>query len=216
MLSGGLRLFQYPNKKKYAQQVKKDENIQKKAPQSNTKKATYDNRGMSFEEDINITNQYYVAQNISVIHKKPTPVQIVKVEYPQRSKAVIKEAYFQQPSTTDYNGVYRSKYIDFEAKETKNKTSFPLQNIHEHQVKHMQSVVQHGGIAFFLIRFATHQENYLLPLEVFLPKWSEYQKGGKKSIPYQFFVENAHLIPVGFHPRIDYLKIIDKLYLVER
>lgn len=51
---------------------------------------------------------------------------------------MINEAYFRTPSTTDYNGVYQGYYIDFEAKETKNKTSFPLNNIHDHQVEHMK------------------------------------------------------------------------------
>src|SRR5690554_4974857 len=98
----------------------------------------YSNRGMTLEEDINETNQYYLISNQAVIHKKPTPVQIVKVDYPRRSAAVIREAYFKQPSTTDYNGVYNGKYVDFEAKETSNKTSFPLSNIHEHQIQHMK------------------------------------------------------------------------------
>ena len=62
----------------------------------------------------------------------------MNVHYPKRSKAVINEAYFRTPSTTDYNGVYNGYYIDFEAKETKNKTSFPLNNIHSHQVEHMK------------------------------------------------------------------------------
>src|SRR5690625_2670597 len=103
----------------------------------------YGNRGMTLEEDINTTNQYYLEANKAVIHKKPTPVQVVRVNYPKRSAAVITEAYFKQASTTDYNGVYRQKYIDFEAKETRNKTLFPLANIHDHQIKHMKSVVLH-------------------------------------------------------------------------
>ncbi len=74
---------------------------------------------MTLEEDINETNEYYLNQEIAVIHKKPTPVQIVQVDYPKRSAAVIKEAYFKQASTTDYNGLFRGFYIDFEAKETK-------------------------------------------------------------------------------------------------
>ena len=90
------------------------------------KKWTYGKRGMTLEEDLNETNQYYLDQGIAVIHKKPTPIQIVNVDYPKRSAAVIKEAYFKQASTTDFNGVYKGRYIDFEAKETKQTTSFPL------------------------------------------------------------------------------------------
>src|SRR5690625_5778778 len=110
----------------------------------------YSNRGMTLEENINLTNQFYLDNNQAIIHKKPTPVQIVRVNYPKRSAAVITEGYFKQPSTTDYNGIYRNKYIDFEAKETKNKTSFPLANIHDHQIEHMHSVVNHGGICFLM------------------------------------------------------------------
>lgn len=86
----------------------------------------FSNRGMTLEDEINKSNQYYLREGIAVIHKKPTPIQIVSVDYPKRSAARIKEAYFRRASTTDYNGVYHGKYIDFDAKETKNKTSFPL------------------------------------------------------------------------------------------
>ena len=34
------------------------------------------NRGMSLEEDINSTNRYYLANDIAVIHKKPTPINL--------------------------------------------------------------------------------------------------------------------------------------------
>ena len=78
----------------------------------------YDNRGMSLENDINMTNQYYVDNNIAFIYKKPTPIQITKVDYNGKGNATIKEAFFKNPSTTDYNGLYKGKYIDFEAKET--------------------------------------------------------------------------------------------------
>src|SRR5699024_5549086 len=89
-------------------------------------KLVFGNRGMTLESDINASNETYLVQNIAVIHKKPVPVQIVSVDYPKRSAARITEAYFGKASTTDYNGVYKGKYIDFEAKETKNKQSFPL------------------------------------------------------------------------------------------
>lgn len=99
--------------------------VRKKQLKRASQKTTFSNRGMRFEEAINQSNDYYLNHGIAVIHKKPTPVQIVKVDYPKRSAAVIKEAYFKDASTTDYNGVYQGHYLDFEAKETKNKTSFP-------------------------------------------------------------------------------------------
>ena len=69
-------------------------------------KFEFGNRGMDFEEAINQSNQYYLLNKQAVVHKKPTPVQIVKVDYPKRSAAVIM-IYFRQASTTDYNGVYQ-------------------------------------------------------------------------------------------------------------
>ena len=75
---------------------------------------------------INATNDYYLSQGLAVIHKKPTPIQIVQVDYPQRSRAKIVEAYFRQASTTDYSGVYNGYYIDFEVKETKQKRAIPM------------------------------------------------------------------------------------------
>src|SRR5699024_10239677 len=116
----------------------------------------YSNRGMTLEADINANNVNYFDIDNGIIDKKLTPVLIVKVNYPKRSAAVITEGYFKQASTTDYNGIYRNKYIDFEAKETKNKTSFLLANIHDHQIEHMHSVVNHGGICFLMIRLTVY------------------------------------------------------------
>ncbi|MFA1820744.1 Holliday junction resolvase RecU [Virgibacillus oceani] len=172
----------------------------------------YGNRGMTLEEDINTTNQYYLEANKAVIHKQPTPVQVVNVNYPKRSAAVITEAYFKQASTTDYNGVYKQKHIDFEAKETKNKTLFPLANIHDHQIEHMKSVVHHGGICFLIIRFRVYNETYYLPFEKLLLFWNDKLNGGKKSISYQQMKTEGYLIPFHYQARVDYLAIVDKLY----
>lgn len=170
------------------------------------------NRGITLEKELNETNEYYLVTNKAVIHKKPTPIQIVNVHYPKRSAAVITEGYFKQPSTTDYNGIYKQRYIDFEAKETKNKTTFPLANIQSHQIEHMKSVLQHGGICFFIIRFTIHEKTYLLPSEILLIYWKESLIDGRKSIPYDDIREKGYLIPFKYQPRIDYLPIVDKLY----
>lgn len=192
--------LRYPNGKKYTP---------KKTNRSSFRSVTYGNRGMTLEEDINESNKYYRNTNQAIIHKKPTPIQIVSVDYPKRSSAKITEAYFKQPSTTDYNGIFRGKYIDFEAKETKNKTSIPLNNFHTHQVEHMQAVHEHGGISFLIIRFSTLQCTYLYDVTHFVP-WFFQEK--RKSIPLHDIETNGHLIQESYAPRLDYLQIVEEVY----
>ncbi len=174
------------------------------------------NLGMDLEQMINDSNEYYLANDIAVIHKKPTPVQIVKVDYPMRSKAVITEAYYKTPSTTDYNGIYKGKYIDFEAKENHNKTAFPLKNIHPHQIEHLKKIVEHGGIGFLIVAWNLYNEYYLLPFDVCLKYWDDSNtEEGRKSIPYSVFKEKAFLIEESYLPRLKYLNVVDKVYLKE-
>ena len=125
----------------------------KKINRVKKQQVTYGSRGMSLEERLNNSNQYYHTHKLAVIHKKPTPIQVVHVDYPKRSAAKITEAYYRHASTTDYNGVYQGYYVDFEAKETRNKTSFPLSNLPEHQREHMLSCIEQGGVAFVIISF---------------------------------------------------------------
>lgn len=198
--------FNYPNGKRYFS------NHQLKPVKPKELKEAYGKRGMSLEEDLNETNQYYLNRGIAVIHKKPTPIQIVKVDYPKRSAAVIKEAYFKQASTTDYNGIYKGKYIDFEAKETKLTTSFPLKNFHEHQIDHMKSVLNHGGICFVILRFSTLEEVYFFEAKHLLFYWERMKNGGRKSITKDEITQSGLYIPLGFQPRLDYIKMIDQLY----
>lgn len=170
---------------------------------------SYSNRGMALESELNDSNTYYLVMDRAVIYKKPTPITINKVEYPSRIEAVIKEAYFRTPSTTDYNGLYKGRYIDFEAKETKSKSAFPLHNIHIHQLKHLENVIKHGGIAFILVRFTLLDQTYYLKAEDLL---SFVQEGTRKSVPLSYFMEKGYLIKNTYNPRIDYLKIVDILY----
>lgn len=179
-------------------------------PNKKKKPIDFANRGMSFEAEINQTNQYYLDRNIAVIHKKPTPVQIVKVDYPKRSAAVIKEAYFKEASTTDYNGIYNGRYIDFEAKETKNKTSFPLSNFHEHQIIHMENCLNQKGIVFVLLFFSSNKEYFLVPSQLVISYWKNQSQNGRKSIPLKEIKEHGYEIIPGYAPRIPYLQILDQ------
>lgn len=172
----------------------------------------YGNRGMTLEQDINVTNDYYLANDIAVIHKKPTPITVNKVDYPSRIDAVITEAHYRVPSTTDYNGIYKGFYIDFEAKETKNSTSFPLSNIHAHQIKHIESIIRHGGISFIIVSFTKINKLYLLDGKDLI---SFINNNDRKSIPVSYFCKNGILLEYKFQPRIDYLKAVDKLIEVK-
>ncbi len=179
-----------------------------------TKTTNYANLGMTLESDIEASNQYYLNHQIAVIHKKPTPIQVVNVSYPARNKAKIIEAYYKTPSTTDFNGVFEGKYIDFDAKETNSKTSMPLKNVHPHQIEHLRNVTEQHGIAFLIVHFKKYNEYFLLPFSVLNRYW-ENQKNkedGRKSIPYETFKQEAFLIPFSYQPRLDYLKIV-KTYL---
>lgn len=169
-------------------------------------KTNYANRGMILEDDINISNDYYKINDIAYIYKKPTPIKLVNVDY---KLGKIKEAYFKTPSTTDYNGIYKGKYIDFEAKETTSKTSFSLANIHDHQIKHLIDVKNHGAISFLIVRFTNLNKTYIL-LTKHLEEFIKNNK--RKSIPLSFFEEYGTIVKIKYSPRVDYLKEIDNIY----
>lgn len=61
------------------------------SPDAVSRPTIYGGRGMTLEEELNLSNQYYRSIDKAVVYKKPTPVQIVKVDYPRRSQAVIRE-----------------------------------------------------------------------------------------------------------------------------
>lgn len=181
-------------------------------PTIKSRVTTHGGRGMTLEQEINESNQYYLAHDIAVIHKKPTPIQIVKVDYPKRSAAVIREAYFRQASTTDYNGIYRGRYIDFDAKETKETTRFPLDNFHQHQVDHMRQCLNQGGICFGLIKFVSLDQLYLLKASDLISYWDQQNTAnGRKSIPMSVFQQRAISVKYQLNPLIAYLDAVDQL-----
>lgn len=163
------------------------------------------NRGMTLEKAINNSNQYYIDNNRALIYKKPTPIGIVDVTYTTKHK-IIDKAYFKCPSTLDYNGLYQGKYLEFEAKETKSKSAFPLSNIHPHQINHIRRVIEHQGYAFLIIKI--NLEHYLL----WGPDFINYLEAhDRKSLPYQFIKEQGHIIKEKYQPALDYLTVIDEI-----
>ena len=196
------KLFKYPNG-----ETKELKEFKLKKTK-NTSKA---NLGSEFENSINESNEYYLKKGVAAIYKKPTPIQVVKVDYPARSKAKITEAYYKTPSTTDYNGIYKEKYIDFEAKSCR-ELNFSFERLYEHQIKHLETVQNLGGIAFLIIEFSSINEVYILPSYLLLEKYLESLNGGRKSIPYDYIKDFGFLVKQGINPKLDYLQAVNKCY----
>lgn len=170
---------------------------------SNT--TSYSNRGLSLENRINLTLDEYKKENIALIYKKPTPIKIIN--YDEKTNYITK-AVFLKKSTTDYNGVFKRKYLDFEAKSTKSKTSFPLHNIEEHQISHLSLVDLHGGIAFFIVEFSLLNEIYLLPFSEFK---NFINQNNSSSIPLSYFKTNGYLIKQTLKYPVHFIENFEKI-----
>lgn len=167
------------------------------------------NRGMDLEKLINEANLYYLNNDIGIIYKKPTPITISKVEYSDNEKKLTK-GLFQQKSTLDYVGIYKGKYLDFDAKCTLNKSAFPLSNIHPHQLEHIKRIIKHGGISFLIIEF--NNEYYLFKGETLI---DFIRNNERKSIPLNYIEQNSKKIKLSLNPTLDYLKVVDEIYIKE-
>ena len=146
--------------------------------------ATWNSRGLrgsTLEEYINRTNERYTEQGLALIQKIPTPITPVRIDKEHRH---ITLAYFEQKSTVDYIGAVQGIPVCFDAKEC-NTDTFPLQNIHEHQVSFMEQFEKQDGVAFLIIYFSARNELYYMPFKELLKFWNRAQEGGRKSIRYE-------------------------------
>ena len=139
--------------------------------------ATWNSRGLrgsTLEELVNRTNEQYREKGLALIQKIPTPITPVKMDKDSRH---ITLAYFDQRSTVDYIGAVRGHpWSAFDAKECCAHT-FPLANIHPHQVAFMKDFEKQGGIAFFLIFFSSRDLFYYLPFRELLVFWQRIGRG---------------------------------------
>lgn len=171
------------------------------------KNLVYANRGMNLESKINEANKYYIDNDIAFIYKKPTPINIVSVD----KNKIITKAYFKEVSTLDYNGIYKGKYIEFDAKETKNKSSFPLNNISNHQLEYIKKILKHNAIVFLIINI--NDTNILFPGKELI---KFINLSNSKSIKYEYLVKNGYLIGNYKNIEVNYIKELDKLLEVNQ
>ena len=138
-------------------------------------------RGSTLEDFINRTNERYQQQGLALIQKIPTPITPVRMDKDHRQ---ITLAYFDQRSTVDYIGAVQGIPVCFDAKECSMDT-FPLHNIHEHQMNFMRDFEKQDGIAFLILYFSHRDEIYYMRYEEMLKFWKRGQNGGRKHFKYE-------------------------------
>lgn len=155
-------------------------------------------RGSTLEDLVNRTNERYLEKGLALIQKIPTPITPVRIDKEHRH---ITLAYFEQQSTVDYIGAVQGIPVCFDAKEC-NVETFPLQNIHRHQVEFMTNYEKQGGISFLLISFTSKNIIYYMRFSELLRFWKRAEKGGRKSFRYdeldeRFFIKisNGCFVP---------------------
>mgnify|MGYP002852319003 CR=1 FL=1 len=175
--------------------------------------ATWNSRGLrgsGLEDLINLTISVYRESGLALIQKIPTPIKPIKID---KDSKHITLAYFDQKSTVDYIGVAQGIPICFDAKECKTDT-FPLANVHEHQILFMKDFEKQGGIAFFIVYYTERDECYYLPLRDMLNFFERANEGGVKRFYYDeidktFLIKGSGSTPVHFLEQIN-LDIISR------
>lgn len=138
-------------------------------------------RGSALEEMINYTVEDLKQRGLALIQKIPTPITPIEIEKETRH---ITLAYFDKQSTVDYIGNVQGIPVCFDAKECQTDT-FPLANVHEHQISFMKTWEEQDGISFLLILFTDRNEAYYLPYRDLARFWKRMEDGGRKSFTYE-------------------------------
>lgn len=170
--------------------------------------ATWNSRGLrgsTLEDLINQTNEIYRSNQLALIQKVPTPITPINIDKNTRH---ITLAYFDQKSTVDYIGAIQGIPVCFDAKEC-NEETFPLANIHDHQMEFMKDFEAQDGIAFFLIYFKKREQYYYMTYREARSFFDRRDQGGRKSFridelnPDMFFHEKMPVL-------VPYLDMINK------
>lgn len=162
-------------------------------------------RGSTLEELINLTNSKYREKKLALIQKVPTPIKPIRIDQESRH---ITLAYFDQKSTVDYIGAVQGVPVCFDAKECATDT-FPLQNVHEHQVAFMEEFEGQDGVAFLILYFSARDLFYYLPFRKLKEFWERAQNGGRKSFTWQE-LDPRYEIPPHNGVFVHYLEMLNQ------
>ena len=162
-------------------------------------------RGSTLEDMLNRTNEKYLENHLALIQKIPTPITPINID---KESHHITLAYFDQKSTVDYIGVVQGVPVCFDAKEC-NTDTFPLQNIHEHQVRFMREFEKQDGIAFILIFFSARNQFYYMRFDELAGFWERGEAGGRKSFRYDE-LDTGFFLPEVPGVLVPYLNTLQK------
>jgi len=130
-------------------------------------------RGSTLEEMINHSNELYRekeagadSEDSDTDHDRS---RLIKAAATSPLRILIRRVPF------DYIGTVQGIPVCFDAKECAANT-FPLQNVHEHQVKFMQEFEQQGGIAFLIIHFIGERRDLLYDLPGIVPLLAAHER----------------------------------------
>ena len=170
--------------------------------------ATWNSRGLRgsmLEDTLRVTNELFREKNLALIQKIPTPITPIKIDQATRH---ITLAYFDQKSTVDYIGVVQGIPVCFDAKEC-NTDTFPLQNVHEHQIKFMQEYENQDGLSFILIYYTKKDKFYYMRFAELSSFWDRAKDGGRKSIRFDELNQD-YFLPQVPGILVPYLNMIQK------
>ena len=162
-------------------------------------------RGSMLEEALNYTNNKYRQEKLALVQKIPTPITPIEID---KQKHHITLAYFEQKSTVDYIGNVQGIPVCFDAKECATGT-FPLQNIHKHQIRFMEEFENQRGISFLIIYFSNVDICYYVPCRDVLKFWNRALEGGRKSFRREE-LDSSYIIKITNQVFIHYLETLSK------
>lgn len=165
--------------------------------------------GQAFEQMIDYSNEVYKRLNMAVVHKRPTPVKVTR-----SAGTKVLAGFFEKKSTVDYDGIYRGRRLDYEAKSIESLDRFDLKRVEDHQYTHLEQCYQHGSLTFVLIEFVKQRKVYLLPFETLKSYKEQARRGGKKSIRIEDMDIHAYEVQPAGVP-VDYLPVVKKIWFSE-
>jgi recombination protein U len=162
----------------------------------------FGSRGYNLEEMLNQVHRLYDKRKLALITKIPVPIKVLRIA----NKKIV-EAFFEEKSILDYQGIVQGNAVSFDAKET-NLKYLPLKNIHKHQIEYMKKFDRQRGLTFIIAHFKTVDRFFLIPVDTVYEYYINSLKGGRKSIPLEELDTRYEIITNNGLP--DYLEVLER------